>query len=223
MSDMATNRQTFVRRFKHAEKLLGRPGRLLDLGCALGESLVVSKERGWAEHLGVEVSDYCVQAGRERGLNIMHQRDFLKNAPRDYFDLVLMQDVLEHVENPIDELSTAYSALRPGGIIFVSTPNISSLSRKLLGRFWYHFKPGEHIIYFSPQSGMMALLTAGFTKVKAQPGISVMGVGAILQRLERYSSFFGVASRVSSHIGLGSITVPIAIGNIDMWGVKPLR
>jgi 2-polyprenyl-3-methyl-5-hydroxy-6-metoxy-1,4-benzoquinol methylase len=44
-----------------------------------------------------------------------------------------MQDVIEHVKNPLSEAKEIYRILKPGGIVFMVTPDVDGLWSKLLG------------------------------------------------------------------------------------------
>jgi 2-polyprenyl-3-methyl-5-hydroxy-6-metoxy-1,4-benzoquinol methylase len=80
----------------------------------------------------------------------------------DRFDVVTMWDVLEHVADPQGMLETAWALLRPGGALFVHTPNIDALERRVFGGWYHSFKP-EHLVYFGPQGLVEVAHAAGFT------------------------------------------------------------
>src|SRR5205814_10058518 len=67
--DSNVNRRTFRDRIRAIEQRYGRRGRLLDVGCALGDFLVEARASGWDVE-GVEISSYAAQRARERGLKI---------------------------------------------------------------------------------------------------------------------------------------------------------
>lgn len=151
----------------------GRKGRLLDIGCGRGESLVAARESGW-EAEGIEPSEDFARYGRETlGVNVRH--GFIEQT--DYqdgeFDFVILNAVLEHVYEPMPLLQEARRLLRPGGLIFLDVPNeaglyftLGSLFFKLQGRKWSlnlspTFEP-YHVAGFSPRTLNFALERAGF-------------------------------------------------------------
>jgi SAM-dependent methyltransferase len=66
----------------------------------------------------------------------------------DYFDIVTMWDVLEHLENPIAGLKQVFSLLKPNGVLIFSIPNLSSWDRKVFKRFWIGYDLPRHIHLF---------------------------------------------------------------------------
>src|SRR5262249_55919580 len=59
-------------------------------------------------------------------------------------------------------LSAALRWLRPGGLLYLTTPNANSLNRRCLGLEWSVFKPPEHITIWSARGLRAALSRAGF-------------------------------------------------------------
>ena len=62
----------------------------------------------------------------------------------DFFDIITMIDFIEHVRAPMSILVKASRLLRPGGQLVILTPNADSLSRRLMGLRWLHYKV-EHL------------------------------------------------------------------------------
>ena len=122
--------KTVHRRMQKIEAALGSKGRLLDVGCAAGFSLIAAEQRGWQAE-GLEFSGFCVDYAQGLGLNV--QQGTLKNYQRsaETFDAITMWDYLEHSPEPLDDLKICERLLRPGGVIFLSIPNIDSWSFKL--------------------------------------------------------------------------------------------
>ena len=110
-------------------------GRLLDVGCGGGFFVGEAAAAGWRAE-GTEVSESAAAFGRERGWTI--HRGLLEDAPvpAESLDVLTMFEVLEHVRDPAGLLRRCADRVRPGGLVYLTTPNMGSLSRRLLGPRW---------------------------------------------------------------------------------------
>ncbi|MBV9867587.1 MAG: class I SAM-dependent methyltransferase [Abitibacteriaceae bacterium] len=145
------------------EILDGQKGKLLDIGCGRGESLVAARDLGWQAE-GVEPSEDFVAYGRENFEVEVHQGLIENiNYPDASFDVVFLSAVLEHVYNPLELLIECRRLLRPGGLLFLDVPNeaglfftMGRLYHRLRGRAWTlnlspTFEP-YHVAGFSPHT-----------------------------------------------------------------------
>jgi SAM-dependent methyltransferase len=104
-----------------------RPGKILDVGSALGTFLKVAEKRGWKPE-GVEISRFASDFAREkRGLTVFNGD--LEQFPGESgsFDAITFWDSIEHVTHPEENLRTAVRLLRPGGVMLVATDNFDCL------------------------------------------------------------------------------------------------
>ena len=96
--------------------------RICELGCGTGGNLAAVANQHDA--MGVECSPHALQYARRRlGDRVIHGS--LPNGvdlPSDSFDLVLLTDVLEHIEDDHQSAATAMRLLRPGGIVVATVP-----------------------------------------------------------------------------------------------------
>jgi SAM-dependent methyltransferase len=139
-----------VRRWLEARRLvswcreLPNDARILDVGCGDGFHLELLKEHGRSTwHLeGVDMSLAAVSRARAKGLNVQQGEVETLAGSSGKYDLVLLIQTIEHVEEPVETLAAIRSVLRPGGKVVIVTDNTESLDSKLfLGRHWggYHF------------------------------------------------------------------------------------
>lgn len=82
--------------------------------------------------------------------------------PDRIFDLVSLQDCLEHLPEPRRALERARELLRPEGRLLVTTPNTASLIARLQGRDWISIKLPEHVALYSPANLSRLLIDTGF-------------------------------------------------------------
>jgi SAM-dependent methyltransferase len=108
--------------------LAGR--RALDVGCGYGGMLIVFAEEG-AEAVGVEISEERARVGKQRledlGMQVDYRLDDICEPGIQRrlgaFDVIVVQDVLEHVFEPSRTIRMLCSLLRPGGVIYAQVGN----------------------------------------------------------------------------------------------------
>lgn len=136
-------------------------GHLLDVGCAGGLFLTAARQEGW-QVKGVEISRLGVDYGRNKlDLDIFWGELEEANYEIEYFDVVTCMGVIEHVQNPQGLLKEVNRILRKGGLLFISMPNFSALTRLLLGVQWSAII-AEHLHYFTVETARQMLIKNGF-------------------------------------------------------------
>jgi len=95
--------------------------KILDFGCGSGAALDVCKHLGFKQTLGLDVSDYCIESTRQKGIRAEKIGTEFPEI-KEVFDLILCLDVLEHLQDDVDYLSKLRKLLRDNGRILVSVP-----------------------------------------------------------------------------------------------------
>lgn len=112
---------TFIQNF-----LTQSSGSILDVGCGLGffVKAVMTQKSGW-NAIGYEMSEVAVKFAREKnGLKNVFA-GMVQNsgiAPQS-LDVITLWDVIEHIPKPQPLLKYLHSLLKPGGFLFLQTPN----------------------------------------------------------------------------------------------------
>lgn len=136
-------------------------GRWMDIGYGEGGLLNAAERRGWSCY-GTEIDIRALEYGRRRGWVVA------RDANRDHrflehgFDVLTMIELVEHVPEPERLLQYALGWLRPGGILYLTTPNAQSLNQRLLGLEWSVFCPPDHVTIWTARGLRIALSQAGF-------------------------------------------------------------
>ena len=126
-----------------------KPGKILDIGCGLGW-LLSAVDDAWEKH-GVEISQYASEYATKYA-NIKND-DFLNvDYDSNFFDLIVMHHVIEHMENPIENLKQAIRMLKDGGTMIIATPNFDSGCARLFGNNYRLLHDSTHISLFSDDS-----------------------------------------------------------------------
>ena len=126
-------------------------GKLLDIGCAKGDFLFLAKKNGF-DVTGVEISKAACQSAKSKNLNVYNSDLLSKKFDSNCFDVVTMWDVIEHLKNPKQIVDEIHRILKPGGLIFFSTGDVSSRYARISGYYWHLLTPPQHLFYFSPKS-----------------------------------------------------------------------
>jgi 2-polyprenyl-3-methyl-5-hydroxy-6-metoxy-1,4-benzoquinol methylase len=159
-------------------KLVGQilpGGKICELGCGSGWLCHRLAERGY-ETLGVDLSESGIRAANSAAIErarFSHESIDAQLPQRvgmtDPFDLVLSNDVIEHLYRPADLLEAARGMLAPGGALLIATPYhgyLKNFAIVALGKADQHFNPlwdGGHIKFFSPETLTQLLEKSGFT------------------------------------------------------------
>ena len=137
-------------------------GRLLEVGASYGYALVQARERGW-QVVGVELSPTASKHARESlGLEVFTGDLLEATLEPCSFDAAVMWHVLEHTQDPQAQLTHLRALLRPGGILGIAVPNVTSFGAWVAGRSWPWMCPPAHLWYFSPRSLPYLLAKCGF-------------------------------------------------------------
>src|SRR3954447_6262397 len=122
------------------------PGRLLDIGAAGGEFLLVARDRGW-DVAGIEPFASPTDAAKD--LDISHEAfPGRTTLASESFDRITAWAVFEHLHDPAAGFAEAARLLRPGGRLVVQVPNQRSIAT-LWGR---QEDVPRHLYFFTPRT-----------------------------------------------------------------------
>lgn len=158
--------------------LLGDKRRsVLDIGCGDGRLLRVLRRQGrgrWRLD-GVEqgLPHSSVDRAARQGITIHDGLYEEIKFEHQFFDLIVAQQVIEHVLEPREMLEKAYYELRHGGWVVLDTPNYDGIDRRLFSATsWggYHFP--RHMTLFTPRTLSNLVVSQGFEVVTVKPLLS---------------------------------------------------
>ena len=84
------------------------------------------------------------------------------------FDVIVLQDVLEHVSKPLQMMMACRALANDGARIYCAFPNKDSLVAKLIRERWRMVRSLGHLHYFSLASAAKLFLTSGWTISRIQ-------------------------------------------------------
>jgi 2-polyprenyl-3-methyl-5-hydroxy-6-metoxy-1,4-benzoquinol methylase len=170
--------------------------RVLELGCGEGAFAATVKQRTAAEVWGIEFNaDAARQAAAVLDRVLVGDADGqIAELPDSYFDVVICNDVLEHLVNPVVTLQTLRQKMQPGGVVVASIPNIRympALTQIVLRRDFPAVEHGvfdrTHLRFFTRKSIARTFETAGFR----------------LQRIKGINAYYGPLALALTTLTLG--------------------
>lgn len=145
------------------------PGaRLLDVGCGNGGFLRIARAFGYTAS-GSEFDPKAAQVAREQGFEIFEGDWSQAPIAPGSIDQITLHHVIEHLYRPVDALRRMREWLRPGGRIWLQTPNADSRGAQRYGVDWRGLEPPRHLVLFTPTSLQRALEAAGFERCELLP------------------------------------------------------
>lgn len=134
--------------------------RVLDIGCGFGESLGYHAARG-CEVWGVESDENALRVAERYGFNIRIGVFNPEDFPAGHFDVVTMDQVIEHMRDPVATMAGIRTVLKPGGVAILSTPNAGGWGARVFGCRWINWHAPYHLHFFSRRSMRIAAERAG--------------------------------------------------------------
>jgi 2-polyprenyl-3-methyl-5-hydroxy-6-metoxy-1,4-benzoquinol methylase len=125
--------------------------RILDIGCGFGETLAYHAARG-CDVVGVDADENILRVGERFGLQVRAGLFDPAGFQPESFDYVTLDQVVEHVVDPVAFLSGVASVLKSGGVVAISTPNSHGLGARLFGKRWINWHVPYHLQHFSRRS-----------------------------------------------------------------------
>lgn len=166
--------------------------RLLDVGCAHGWFLDIAKNQ--FDVVGLEPDQAIFDATSRRGLPV--RMGYFPDALREgeKFDVIVFNDVIEHIPNIRSILASCHQHLDDGGLLVLNLPNSAGLFyrlSKILCRFgsagfferlWQKDLPSPHLHYFNPSNLVSLLTQCGFDET-ASGSLPALRLAGLYERI----------------------------------------
>lgn len=140
-------------------------GKILDIGCGLGWFLSAI-DNNWTKY-GVELSKFASEHAKKYG-EIYNGAFLTSNFEYDYFDVILLHHVIEHLDDPISNLKKIKNNLKTNGILIIGTPDFDSGCARLFGKNYRLLHDKTHLSLFSNDSMHRFLRDHGFEIIKVE-------------------------------------------------------
>lgn len=211
----------FARLLDEIAQVKGGGGRLLDVGCAHGWFLEMAAGR--YEVTGIEPDEVVASATRARGLPVRAGYFPQVLAADERFDVIVFNDVIEHIPDIRSVLAACHHHLRDGGLLVLNLPNSDGLFYRLsrllsrLGvqgffeRLWQKDFPSPHVHYFNPRNLQQLLANTAFEQQR----------GGRLETLNRKGLYTRIAYSKENGALRNGIVYLGALGSIPFLRMLP--
>ncbi len=143
-------------------------GTLLDVGCAAGFFMDEAQKQGY-DVWGIDTSEFITK------LAPAHLQSRIQTTPlhkaqfgNKEFDVVIMFDLIEHLSDPIHDLTQLAKSVKKNGLVVIGTGDVGSWYAKLLGTHNHFFAPPHHYFFFSRKTITELLKQSGYEVIKIQ-------------------------------------------------------
>lgn len=165
-----------------------RPLRICDVGCGPGTLLVEAKQRGHVV-FGIEPNAQCHPVLASHGIPYSGEFFPLRSDLGRQFDGVFLLNALEHMRNPKETIIEIRKLLVPGGILYISVPNIDALVNRIMHAQASVFAGHSHLQFFNAKTLGRLCTEAGYTPVEHETIITQ--IGTIKNYLAYEDPYFG--------------------------------
>jgi 2-polyprenyl-3-methyl-5-hydroxy-6-metoxy-1,4-benzoquinol methylase len=199
---------------------------LLDVGCGEGFFLFNASKAGYTAK-GIDISqDAAEYARREFGLNVEAKPFKELQFPENYFDVVTLWQVLEHVPYPLTILKEVHRVLKPGGMLAVSTPDVGGILARIFRTKWWNISR-LHINQFTSKTLKRMLENAGFENVFPASYWECIDLSMLLTIMLKYVKVYKQSKALRYHgsalakiMGKVKFIYPAKLDNCVMIGFK---
>jgi len=209
-------KKNFAELLDQIKSLRGSGGRLLEVGSAHGWFLEAARDD--FEILGIEPDEYICESTLRRGLPV--RRGYFPDVleANETFDVIVFNDVLEHIPDAAIIISCCHECLRDNGLLVLNLPcsngifyKVSKLFCKLgltsfFERLWQKDLPSPHLHYFNSANLIRFLKGNGFD-VRVNGRLPALRLAGLYSRIA-YAGGFGIIARFIIYIGV-ALSLPV--------------
>ena len=125
-----------------------QPGKLLDIGCGVGDFLHTAEMHGW-ECIGVEPSEDAKTIAQKRMKGTIITSEELESFSDGAFDVITMWHVLEHVDDLKWQVAQLQRLVKPSGRVVIAVPNYKSYDGQFYKEHWAAYDVPRHLNHFN--------------------------------------------------------------------------
>ena len=139
-------------------------GKLLDIGCGNGERFCWMQEFGW-DIYGVEPDKNACLWAAKRGIKVSNTDLVGAAHPEGFFDVIILNHVLEHLHHPQRTLRECNRILKRDGLLIVDVPNFGGYDSRFFWEAWNALMLPQHLYHFTEETLTNILNKSGFSVI----------------------------------------------------------
>ena len=160
--------------------------KVLDFGMGWGHYCIAANAVGFNTY-GCELSEERIKYAKTKGVNIIKNT---KEINDNFYDFINVEQVFEHLSNPVEILQELSRILKLGGILKISVPNSMHSIKNLRSGSWKPIKdslePLQHINSFTNQTLKTFALNNNFTNVTPTYNKGISFKNFIKEKIKSY-------------------------------------
>lgn len=119
-------------------------------------------------YLGIEIDKVAFEESQSLNLNTIHGDFTVMHAIDQKFDVIMLWEVIEHLQDLKQFLELAYDKLEENGTLILSTPNYNRVFNYNVNNSdnIYQDSPPIHLNFFTPKSAVSVFEFSGFTRIQ---------------------------------------------------------
>ena len=169
-------------------------GSVLEIGCADGGNVAAFCDAGYSA-CGIDLSHAYTEFGCSQGLDLYCQNAKEHAATGRKYDLIVMNQVLEHFIDLEAELDSVNELLAPDGILFIAVPGVKYLSFSVYDADFLQMLQNAHVYNFTRDTLCQVMKKYGFDCISANEFIY-----GLFKKSEKVSSFKNLYSDVRGYL-----------------------
>ena len=125
--------------------------KLLDYGCGTGDFVLAAHNEGY-ESIGYEPAKNAMDRARQKGAEVLEDENILFSNHTQYFDVITLWHVLEHIHNVHEKMQVFYKILKPEAWIVIAVPMANSADASVYKEHWAALDVPRHLYHFTPNT-----------------------------------------------------------------------
>lgn len=162
---LGVKRQAAQMKYMGLEKC--RPASLLELGAGGGRFLFRMKKRGW-DVTGIDFDPKVAERIFKKYQISVYTGDVTNLAIEKRFDVITLNQTIEHLTDPLAVLRKCSELLKPGGRIVITTPNAESFGARTFKEYWRGWEPPRHLYLYTTKTLEKIMKQADFEVNKVE-------------------------------------------------------